>query len=148
MKLRTFWPALGMTLVFVWGCEKKYERPDRYAIDLFATETEEEIPVLSADEAAERSDLIVRTNMLLLADSATAGAKRLYVYEVKQGRFSKGKNDSAAVWPFRFISDYEIRKPANDDSASIYLQKASAYTIITNALNIRFQAVPYAPVNR
>ncbi|MCC2590640.1 hypothetical protein [Chryseobacterium sp. MFBS3-17] len=145
MKLKTFLPAAGMTVIFLWGCEKKYERPDRYAIDLFATEAAEEIPVLSADEAAERSDLILRTNMLLLADSASAAAKKLYVYEVQQGRFSKGNNDSTAVWPFRFISDYEIRKPAHDDSASIYLQKASSYTIITNALNIRFQAVPYAP---
>lgn len=130
------------------GCEKKYERPDQYNVDLFANERgANKAYVMNKNEAFEASTLVLGTSDIAITDSSKGRGKSFFIYKIKSGGILKTTRDSVVNFPLRFISNQRLQfKKENNDSLYIYLETLKGYKMIGEELNIKYQWLKAAPI--
>lgn len=130
------------------SCNKKYERPDEYSVDLFKNErNEQQKKKLSPQEAAEKSLLIIKADSLAPTDHFKINNKKLTVYTITSGKILKSTKDSIG-FPMRVISDYDLKvNSSSADSTTVYLIDPISYRLLIADLKVSYQALPSAPVS-
>jgi len=137
---------LFLLLIPLAGCEKKYQRPDHYKIDLFADERQEgRAYVMDRNECFSNSDLVVASSDLRLTDSSAGRGKPVFIYKVASGEVLKTTRDSAVAYPFQFLSGHRL-KLRKDSSVYIYLKKLEGYRFIAEEKKLKYQWLKGAPL--
>lgn len=133
-------------LAVINSCEKKYERPDHYEVDLFADERQEgKAYIMSEDECSEGSELVIASSTVKLADSSDGRGKPFFIYKVNSGEVLKTMRDSVLDYPFQFLSHQRLKLKKND-SIYVYLKQLKGYRFIAQEKNIKYQWLKAAPV--
>ncbi|KQR94374.1 hypothetical protein ASG01_00350 [Chryseobacterium sp. Leaf180] len=138
--------SVATAFIFIFSCEKKYERPDHYSVDLFENErNEQKKRMLTAEEALEKSILVLKTDKTELLGNPKINNRSVFVYKIADGEILKSRNDSVD-FPIRIISDYDLfSKRKKEDSATIYLVKPTSYKLLIKDFGVSYQTVPLAP---
>ena len=134
-------------ILLIVSCEKKYQRPAEYQVDLFENERNQanQPYVMNEDEAYEASEMVLATSDITVSDSSTGRGKPFYVYRLNSGSLLKTKTDSVIHYPFIFLSNQKL-KLKNKDSVYIFLQKLNGYRFIAEEKKIKYQWLKAAPV--
>ena len=129
------------------SCKKEYERPDHFSVDLFENErNEQQKRILSADEALEKSLLVIKTNKTYLIGSPKINNKTVFIYKINEGKITKNSKDSIG-FPVKIISDHDLNiNKAKSDSAVIYLIAPKSYKLLIKDFEVKYQTLPSAPV--
>ena len=134
-----------LLLVVMTGCEKKYERPDHYEVDLFANERKEgKAYIMNEEECFDGSEMVVTSSSVKLADSSIGRGRPFYIYKVKSGKMIKSVRDTVVDYPFQFLSNQRLK--LKYDSIYVYLKKLEGYRFIAKERNINYQWLKAAPV--
>lgn len=146
MKIRSFL-ILVMILVFTVSCKKEYERPDHFAVDLFKNESNEQKKrILSAEEAVEKSLLVIKSNKTELVSSPEINNRTVFIYKINDGKIIKNSKDSI-VFPFKIISDQDLKINRDaKDSTTVYLIAPKYYRLLIKDFDVKYQILPSAPV--
>lgn len=130
------------------GCEKKYERPNEYNVDLFANERgTNQAYVMSKDEAFESSAMVLGTSEIAMYDSLKGRGKDVFLYKVKSGEILKTTRDTVVSYPFVFISNQRLKlERKTQNPIYIYLQTLKGFRFIAEEKNIKYQWLKAAPV--
>lgn len=132
-------------LIVLSGCEKKYEAPDHYAVDLFKDErTEGKAYIMNEEECFDGSELVIASGNVKLTDSSKGRGKTFFLYKVKSGKIMKTIRDSVVDYPFMFLSDQRLK--LKNDSLYLYLKKLEGYRFIAAERNLKYQWLKAAPV--
>lgn len=132
-------------LIVLSGCEKKYEAPDHYAVDLFKDErTEGKAYIMNEEECFDGSELVIASGNVKLADSSKGRGKTFFLYKVRSGKMMKTIRDSVVEYPFMFLSDQRLK--LKNDSIYLYLKKLEGYRFIAAERNLKYQWLKAAPV--
>jgi len=127
--------------LFFLNCNKKYERPDQYKIDLFDNELKENSLkiILSNEEALKKSRYtFLYYNLATIDSSKSAKNKSIYIYELTNGQLIKGNNK--IDFPLRFISNYKI-KPHSTDSCFLFIDTLRTNKLIVKDLGIHYESL-------
>lgn len=146
MRIQSFLISL-IILSFIVSCKKEYERPDHFAVDLFKNERNEQTKrVLSAEEAVEKSLLVIKSDKTQLISSPKIKNKTVFIYKIDDGKIIKSSKDSIS-FPIKIISDYDLKiNSAKADSATIYLIVPKSYKLLIKEFDVIYQALPSAPI--
>ncbi|SIS33000.1 hypothetical protein SAMN05421639_102454 [Chryseobacterium shigense] len=132
-------------LIVLSGCEKKYEAPDHYAVDLFKDErTEGKAYIMNEEECFDGSELVIASGNVKLTDSSKGRGKTFFLYKVRSGKIMKTIRDSVVDYPFMFLSDQRLK--LKNDSIYLYLKKLEGYRFIAAERNLKYQWLKAAPV--
>ena len=132
-------------VLFSISCDKKYERPDEFYIDLFKNEeNEQQARTYTSQEAANKSLLVIKTDSILLTDQLKIDNRKINIYTINSGKILKKPKDSI-IFPIRFISDYAVKNNSPLDSATVYMISPQSYRLLITDLNISYQTLPLAP---
>lgn len=132
-------------LIVLSGCEKKYEAPDHYAVDLFKDErTEGKAYIMNEEECFDGSELVIASGNVKLTDSSKGRGKTFFLYKVKSGKIMKTIRDSVVDYPFMFLSDQRLK--LKNDSIYLYLKKLEGYRFIAAERNLKYQWLKAAPI--
>lgn len=133
-------------LTLVASCEKKYERPDHYEVDLFADERQEgKAYIMNEEECFDGSEMVIASSTVKLADSSDGRGRPFFIYKVNSGEILKTVRDSVLDYPFQFLSHQRL-KLKNNDSMYLYLKQLKGYRFIAQEKNIKYQWLRAAPV--
>lgn len=137
-----------LMIISLSGCEKKYERPDEYKVDLFANEKgNNQAYVMSKDEAFESSAMVLETSDITIYDSLKGRGKDVFLYKVKSGEILKTTRDTVITYPFVFISNQRLKlEKKSQNPIYIYLQTLKGFKFIAEGTNIKYQWLKAAPV--
>jgi hypothetical protein len=137
-----------LLMVFLTGCEKKYERPAHYEEDLFADERQEgKAYIMSKEECLDGSELVIAGSGVKLTDSSKGRGRGFFIYKVNSGKVLKTVRDSVVEFPMQFLSPQRLKlKGHNNDSIYVYLKKLKGYRFIAKDKNINYQWLRGAPV--
>ncbi|WP_228455358.1 hypothetical protein [Chryseobacterium sp. Tr-659] len=137
-------PAVLMVLLI--SCEKKYQSPAHYEDDLFADEHQEgKAYIMNREECFDKSELVLASSAVKLADSSKGRGKSFYLYKVSAGKVLKTVRDSTSEMPMLFLSPYKL-KIKNSDSMYVYLKKLEGFRFIAKDRNLKYQWLKAAPV--
>ena len=144
MRIQSF---LVLITISLSSCKKEYERPDHFSVDLFKNErNEQQSRILSAEEAAEKSSLVITSSGTELVSNQKINNKTVFIYKINNGKITKTAGDSIA-FPFRIISDQDLRiKEGKKDSLTIYLIAPKSYKLLIKDFDVKYQTLPSAPV--
>ncbi|MDN5478036.1 MAG: hypothetical protein L0G39_13950 [Chryseobacterium sp.] len=132
-------------LIVLSGCEKKYEAPNHYAVDLFKDErTEGKAYIMNEEECFDGSELVIASGNVKLTDSSKGRGKTFFLYKVKSGKIMKTIRDSVVDYPFMFLSDQRLK--LKNDSIYLYLKKLEGYRFIAAERNLKYQWLKAAPI--
>ncbi|WP_099769092.1 hypothetical protein [Chryseobacterium sp. 52] len=138
-----FLPLLLM--IVLSGCEKKYQEPDHYAVDLFKDERHEgRAYIMNEEECFDGSELVITSSNVKLADSSKGRGKSFFLYKVRSGKMLKSIRDSTVDYPFMFLSDQRLK--LKNDSIYLYLKKLEGYRFIAAERNLKYKWLKAAPV--
>lgn len=141
--LKYFSPLLFMILMM--SCEKKYQRPDHYEIDLFADERQEgKAYVMNPEECYNASAMVIASHEVKLVDSSSGRGKSFFIYKVNSGKIMKTTRDSAVQYPLQFLSEQKLK--LKKDSIYVYLEKLEGYRFIAEEMELKYQWLRGAPV--
>ncbi|SER02422.1 hypothetical protein SAMN04488097_3688 [Epilithonimonas lactis] len=145
MRIFSFY-ILMIILSLPLSCKKDYERPDHYSLDLFRNErNEQQKRILTAEEANEKSLLVIKSDKTELVSTPKINNKLVYIYKIKDGKITKKTSDSLS-FPIRIISDYDLKiSKGKTDSTTIYLMAPRSYKLLITEFDVSFQALPAAP---
>ena len=133
-----------MISLFMISCKKEYQRPDHFSVDLFKNEkNEQQKKIWSSEDAMEKSLLVIKSIKTELISSANANNKPIYIYKVSSGKVLKGSKD--IIFPFRIISDHDLKIKLTNDSITIYLIAPKSYRLFLKDLNVQYQTLPSSP---
>ncbi|MCD9853284.1 hypothetical protein LUD75_01100 [Epilithonimonas sp. JDS] len=146
MRIQSFLISL-IILSFIVSCKKEYERPDHFAVDLFKNErNEQKKRVLSAEEAVEKSLLVIKSDKTQLISSPKINNKTIFIYKIDDGKIIKGSKDSM-FFPVRVISDQGLKiNQGKKDSVIIYLIAPQSYKLLIKDFDVKYQILPSAPI--
>jgi len=134
-----------LLLVLMTGCEKKYERPDHYEVDLFAKDRKEgKAYIMSEEECFDGSEMVITSSAVKLADSSTGRGRPFYIYKVSSGEMMKTVRDTVLEYPFQFLSNQRLK--LKEGPIYVYLKKLDGYRFIAKERNINYQWLKTAPV--
>lgn len=138
---------LFFLIFFITSCEKKYQRPAEYQVDLFENERNQanQPYIMNEDEAYDASEMVITASDMTVSDSSVGRGKPFYIYRLNSGHLLKTKTDSVIHYPFTFLSNQKLNFE-NKDSVYIYLQKLSGYRLIAEEKKIKYQWLKAAPV--
>lgn len=143
LRLNHFLPVLFIG--FLFSCEKKYQRPDEYKVDLFKDErSENQAYVMSEDEAYDKSDMVLSSTNTQLVDSSAGRGKSFFIYKINAGSVKKTTRDSIVTFPIEILSTQKLK--FKKDSSYIFLQKLKGFKFIAEEKKIKYQWVTGAPV--
>lgn len=143
LRLTYFWALFSMA--FLSSCEKKYQRPDEYKVDLFENEkSENQVYVMSEDEAYENSDMVLSSSDTKLIDSSSGRGKSFFIYKINAGTVLKTTRDSVVTFPIEILSTQKLK--LKKDSSYVFLQKLKGFKFIAEEKKIKYQWVTGAPV--
>lgn len=132
-------------LIVLSGCEKKYQAPDHYAVDLFKDEHKKgRAYIMNEEECFDGSELVIASSDVKLADSSKGRGKTFFLYKVRSGKVMKTVRDSIVDYPFMFLSDQRLK--LKSDSIYLYLKKLEGYRFIAADRNLKYQWLKTAPV--
>ncbi|MGG5210194.1 hypothetical protein ACQWU4_14820 [Chryseobacterium sp. MIQD13] len=132
-------------LIVLSGCEKKYQAPDHYAVDLFKDERQQgKAYIMNEEECFDGSELVIASSEVKLADSSKGRGKNFFLYKVRSGKVLKTIRDSVADYPFMFLSDQRLK--LKNDSIYLYLKKLEGFRFIAAERNLKYQWLKAAPV--
>ncbi|KFF07702.1 hypothetical protein IX38_09855 [Chryseobacterium luteum] len=132
-------------LVVLAGCEKKYQEPDHYAVDLFKDERQKgKAYIMNEEECFDGSELVIASSNVKLADSSKGRGKTFFLYKVRSGKVMKTIRDSVVDYPFMFLSDQRLK--LKSDSIYLYLKKLEGYRFIAAERNLKYKWLKAAPV--
>ncbi|WP_326984636.1 hypothetical protein VUJ46_08950 [Chryseobacterium sp. MYb264] len=132
-------------MVFLLSCEKKYQRPDEYKVDLFKDErSENNAYVMSEDEAYDKSDMVLSTSDTKLIDSSSGRGKPFFIYKIFSGDIEKTTRDSVVSFPLEIISTEKLN--LKKEPSYIFLEMLKGFRFIAEERKIKYQWVPGAPV--
>jgi len=141
--LNFFLPVL--LLMVLSGCEKKYQQPDHYEVDLFKDEHQQgKAYIMDREECFDGSELVITSSNVKLADSSKGRGKAFFLYKVKSGKVMKTIRDSIVDYPFMFLSHQRLK--LENDSMYLYLKKLDGYRFIAEERNLRYEWLKAAPV--
>lgn len=125
------------------SCEKKYERPDHFSIDLFENERNEQPKkILTPKEASEKSLLVLKTDSIELTDNLKIDDKKVNIYKINSGTIVKSAKDSIR-FPIRIISNYNLKiDESKKDSTAVYLINPQSYKLLVKDMEIDYQTLP------
>ncbi|MBW3522803.1 MULTISPECIES: hypothetical protein [unclassified Chryseobacterium] len=149
MKNFTFYILLAFSLLSAVSCEKEYQRPRKYEIDLFKNEKRDtaQAYVMSEDEAYGISDMVVASSDISVSDSSSGRGKAIYIYSINSGDLLFSKRDSVIPYPFQFLSTQRLDlKKEKNDSVYVFLEKLKGYRSIAEMKQIKYQWLKGAPV--
>ncbi|MBO6184254.1 MAG: hypothetical protein J6O88_06095 [Chryseobacterium sp.] len=149
MKNFTFYILLAFLFFSVLSCEKEYQRPRKYEIDLFKNEKKDsgQAYVMSEDEAYGISDMVVASSDISISDSSSGRGKAFYIYSINSGDLLFSKRDSVIPYPFQFLSNQRLNlKKEKHDSVYVFLEKLKGYKSIAEMKQIKYQWLKGAPV--
>lgn len=130
---------------FLVGCEKKYQRPDEYKVDLFKDErSENQAYVMSEDEAFDKSEMVLSSSTTKLVDSSSGRGKPFYIYKISSAGIEKTTRDSVVSFPIEILSTQKLK--FEKDSSYIFLEKLNGFRFIAEEMKIKYQWVTGAPV--
>lgn len=134
-----------LLLIVLAGCEKKYQEPDHYAVDLFKDERQEgRAYIMSEEECFDASELVIASSNVKLADSSQGRGKSFFLYKVKSGKVLKTIRDSVSDYPFMFLSHQRLK--LKNDSIYLYMKKLEGYRFIAPERNLKYEWLKTAPV--
>ena len=132
-------------LMVLSGCEKKYQAPDHYAVDLFKDERQQgKAYIMNEEECFDGSELVIASSEVKLTDSSKGRGKNFFLYKVRSGKVLKTIRDSVADYPFMFLSDQRLK--LKNDSIYLYLKKLEGFRFIAAERNLKYQWLKAAPV--
>lgn len=149
MKNFTFYILLAFLFFSVFSCEKEYQRPRKYEIDLFKNEKRDtaQAYIMSEDEAYGISDMVVASSDISVTDSSSGRGKAIYIYSINSGDLLFSKRDSVISYPYRFLSNQKLNlKKEKNDSVYVFLEKLKGYKSIAETKQIKYQWLKGAPV--
>jgi len=149
MKKFTFCTLLASLLFAVLSCEKEYQRPRKYEVDLFKNEKKDsnQAYIMSEDEAYGISDMVVASSDISVTDSSSGRGKAIYIYSINSGDLLFSKRDSVISYPYRFLSNQRLNlKKEENDSVYVFLEKLKGYKSIAEVKQIKYQWLKGAPV--
>lgn len=149
MKNFTFYILLAFLFFSVFSCEKEYQRPRKYEIDLFKNEKRDtaQAYIMSEDEAYGISDMVVASSDISVTDSSSGRVKAIYIYSINSGDLLFSKRDSVISYPYRFLSNQKLNlKKEKSDSVYVFLEKLKGYKSIAETKQIKYQWLKGAPV--
>jgi len=149
MKKFTFYTLLTSLLFAVLSCEKEYQRPRKYEVDLFKNEKKDsnQAYIMSEDEAYGISDMVVASSDISVTDSSSGRGKAIYIYSINSGDLLFSKRDSVISYPYRFLSNQRLNlKKEENDSVYVFLEKLKGYKSIAEVKQIKYQWLKGAPV--
>ncbi|WP_445431390.1 hypothetical protein [Chryseobacterium indoltheticum] len=149
MKKFTFYTLLACLLFAVLSCEKEYQRPRQYEVDLFKNEKKDsnQAYIMSEDEAYGISDMVVASSDISVTDSSSGRGKAIYIYSINSGELLFSKRDSVISYPYRFLSNQRLNlKKEENDSVYVFLEKLKGYKSIAEVKQIKYQWLKGAPV--
>ncbi|MFL9833427.1 hypothetical protein [Chryseobacterium terrae] len=149
MKIFTFYILLAFLFFSVLSCEKEYQRPRKYEIDLFKNEKKDtaQAYIMSEDEAYGISDMVVASSDISVSDSSLGRGKPIYIYSINSGDLLFSKRDSVISYPYHFLSNQKLNfKKEKNDSVYVFLEKLKGYKTIAEMKNIKYQWLKGAPV--
>lgn len=142
-KFGFFLPVL--LLIVLSGCEKKYQQPDHYSVDLFKDERKEgKAYIMNEEECFDGSELVIASSHVKLADSSKGRGKTFFLYKVRSGKILKTIRDSVETYPFMFLSDQRLK--LRNDCIYLYLKKLEGFRFIAAERNLKYQWLKAAPV--
>lgn len=134
-----------LLLIVLSGCEKKYQRPDHYEVDLFKDERQQGTAyIMDREECFDGSELVITSSDVKLADSSKGRGKTFFLYKVKSGKTMKTIRDSILDYPFMFLSHQRLK--LKNDSIYLYLKKLEGYRFIAADRNLKYEWLKAAPV--
>lgn len=135
-------------LILLVSCEKEYQRPRKYEIDLFKNEKKENHAyVMPEDEAYGISDMVIASSDISVSDSSSGRGKAFYIYNVNSGELLFSKRDSVISYPFKFLSTQKLNlKKEKSDSVYVFLETLKGYKFIAETKKIKYQWLKGAPV--
>lgn len=138
---------LMMISLLILSCKKEYERPDHFSVDLFKNEkNEQQKRILSAEEALEKSLLVIKSDKTELISSPKINDKTIFIYKINEGKITKSSKDSIS-FPVKIISDHDLKiNQAKSDSTIIYLIAPKSYKLLIKDFDVKYQILPSAPV--
>lgn len=149
MKNYSFYIVLAFPLFCLFGCEKEYQRPRKYEIDLFKNERNENghAYVMPEDEAYGISDMVIASSDISVSDSSSGRGKAIYIYRVGSGDLLFSKRDSVISYPFQFLSAQKLKLGKKEnDSVYVFLETLKGYKFIGETKKIKYQWLKGAPV--
>lgn len=149
MKNYSLYILLTLPLLCFLGCEKEYQRPRKYEIDLFKNERNENghAYVMPEDEAYGISDMVVASSDITVSDSSSGRGKAVYIYSVNSGDLLFSKRDSVISYPFKFLATQKLNiKKEKADSVYVFLETLKGYKFIAETKKIKYQWLKGAPV--
>ncbi|MGO4710830.1 hypothetical protein AB4Y90_17330 [Chryseobacterium sp. 2TAF14] len=149
MKNFTVYILLFFLLFSVLSCEKEYQRPRKYEIDLFKNEKKDtaQAYIMTEDEAYGISDMVVASSDISVTDSSSGRGKPIYIYSINSGDLLFSKRDSVISYPYRFLSNQKLDfKKEKNDSVYVFLEKLKGYKSIAEIKKIKYQWLKGAPV--
>lgn len=141
--------ALGCLLSTVFSCEKKYERPRKYEIDLFNNEKDQALQryIMPRDVAYGTSDMVVASDDIYIYKTFNKEKKTFYIYSIDSGKLLFSKRDSAIAYPFDFLSTEKLKlNEGSQDSIYIFLEKLHGYRQTAEENNLQYQWLRNAPI--
>ncbi|WP_264743219.1 hypothetical protein [Chryseobacterium oryctis] len=127
------------------SCEKRYQRPDEYKVDLFEDEkSENQAYVMSEDEAFDNSDMVFSTSEIKLIDSSSGRGKSIFIYKINSGNILKTTRDSIVHFPIEILSTQKLK--IDKDSSYVFLEKLKGFRFIAEEKKIKYQWLKGAPV--
>ncbi|KXH79106.1 hypothetical protein AU378_20855 [Chryseobacterium kwangjuense] len=134
-----------LLLMALSACEKKYQAPDHYSVDLFKDERQEgKAYIMNEEECFDGSELVIASSNVKLADSSKGRGKTFFLYKVRSGKVLKTVRDSVAEYPFMFLSHQRLK--LKTDSMYLYLKKLEGYRFIAAERNLKYEWLKAAPV--
>lgn len=148
MKSGIIFLGLLVLVQSIYSCEKKYERPNQYEVDLFENEKgSNKAYIMNREEAKRASAMVLTTNDIQVADSSKGRGADFFMYKINTGKLEKQGMDTIVSYPFLFLSQYKLKIPKDNKSPIyIYLQDLKGYTFIAKERNIHYQWLKGAPV--
>ncbi|WP_241486051.1 hypothetical protein [Chryseobacterium angstadtii] len=132
-------------LMVLAACEKKYQKPDHYEVDLFEDERQQgKAYIMDEEECFDGSELVIASSNVKLADSSRGRGKSFFLYKVRSGKVLKTVRDSVVDYPFMFLSQQRLK--LKSDSIYLYLKKLEGYRLIAPERNLKYEWLKAAPV--
>ncbi|KMQ69467.1 hypothetical protein ACM39_04185 [Chryseobacterium sp. FH2] len=145
VKIRLKYFLTVFFVAFLCSCEKKYQRPDEYNVDLFKDERQENTAyVMSEAEAYDKSDMVLSSSDIKLIDSSSGRGKSFFIYKITSGSVRKTTRDSVVAFPIEILSTQKLK--LKQDSSYIFLEKLKGFRFIAEEKKIKYQWVSAAPV--
>ncbi|WP_419868388.1 hypothetical protein [Chryseobacterium sp. CT-SW4] len=149
MKTQLIYSILMLSgILILSGCEKKYQRPDEYKVDLFKNENKEnQAYVMSEDEAYDQSEVVLATADIKLVDSSAGRGNSIFIYKIDSSLILKSEKDSIISFPLEILSTQRLKiNSTSHDSLYVFLQKLKGYRFIASQKNLKYQWLKNAPV--